>query len=110
MEESQTAGKRGGEGGALGGGHRGGGGSLKLFCSPQWSLGALPLVGVGGQSPLKLEAFSKMKGMKNPFSNTLSCFKQPLTKYSLLCFKAFFQRKKNRLPQRSNSKDSILIT
>ena len=48
--------------------------------------------GVREQSPLKLKTFSKSKVRKPPFPDTLSCFKQPLTKYSLLCFKAFFQR------------------
>ena len=53
---------------------------------------AMLLVGVMGQSPLKLKALKKSKVCIAPFSGTLSCFKQPLTKYSLLCFKAFFQR------------------
>ena len=44
-------------------------------------------VGGQGAKPLKLKAFSKSKVRKNPFPGTLSCFKQPLTKYSLLCLK-----------------------
>ena len=38
--------------------------------------------------------FSKSKVWKTPFPGTLSCFKQLLTKYSLLFFKSFFQRNK----------------
>ena len=43
--------------------------------------------------------------MKNPFPGTLSCFRQPLTKSSLLCFKVFFPEEQTRLRQRSIPKD-----
>ena len=66
---------------------------------PWWGPGAMALVGVRRRSPLKLKAFTTSKVWKTPFPSNLSCFKQPLTKYSLLCFKAFFQRNKPGTPQ-----------
>ena len=55
---------------------------------------------VGGQGAKPAEAPPPpptllLWGMKtSPFPGTLSCFKKPLMTYSLLCFKAFFQRNK----------------
>ena len=69
-----------------------------LYCA--WRLSsrgtnhATPQVGVKGKSPLKLKVFSISKAWKSPFPGTLSGFKQPLTKYSSLCFEAFFQGNK----------------
>ena len=100
-----------------------------LRVSSRGTNNATPLVGVRGQSPLKLKAILKSKArtpppppkkktQKNktktkqkqkqnktkqkqnnqktnkPFPGTLSHFKQSITKYNILCFKAIFQRTK----------------
>ena len=67
---------------------------------------ATPPVRVSGQSPLKLKAFSKSKAWKPPIPGTWSGFKQPLTKYSLLCF---LSQEQTRHRQGSICKDSILL-
>ena len=86
IEESQKAGKWG----------------LRGLLRPLAGPGALPLVGIKKANPPEAESllFFLMVWKKTPFSGTLSCFKQPPTIYSLLCFKAL---------HRSISKESILL-
>ena len=80
---------------------------------------ALSLLGVRGKVPWSWRLFLNQRYEKNPFPNTLSSFKQPLTNYSLLSIKAFFQRNKQgnapvgsgakTLWQMSISKHSVLL-
>ena len=69
-------------------------GGTRATEGPQWGPGATAPVGVRRQSPWSWRLFSKSTVWKPPFPGTLSCFKQPLTKYSVLRWKAFFQRNK----------------
>ena len=83
MKENEKAGKWG-----FG---RGGGGLLRtpVGCRGVASGGSL------GAKPTEAENLFQIKDMKKThFPDTLSSIKQPLKKYSLLCFKAFIQRNK----------------
>ena len=64
--------------------------------------------GGGCQGGRNAKGFFKIKGMKNPISGTLVSFKQPLTKYSLLCF--ILPEEQTRLRQRSIATDFIILT
>ena len=65
---------------------------MSLFRTRDGNGGKSKSLKVGVRGPKDRRLFFLIKAMKTPFSGTLYCFKQPLTKYSLLCFKAFFQR------------------
>ena len=65
----------------------------------QWRSGGRrkALVGSRGNALVEVRAWRYKKVWKSPFPGTSPGFKQPLTKYSLLCFKAFFPEEQTRL-------------
>ena len=71
----------------------------------KWGPGlAMPYRESGGKAPCTWRLFLNLKTL---FPGTFSCFKQPLTKYSLLCCKAFFQRNKPGLDKGQYPKTQV---